>query len=382
MSRVVASVLVFLLAVAAIAVPSLAAPEPGPPAAVEDPSVAYCPVEEGSGRATVVHAASTVSGPLALATFTSGAFTGTAETEIGPSGAASVAIREVAALGTGASILELPSSDAGATSLIGGSNSLSAETCPSAPAERALLGGGSTLSGQSFLVQLMNPYAGEAVADLVIESDAGLESNSELENLIVPARSSVVIDLAEMLPGREWMNVAIEVTQGGAFAVGRFALGEDEALWNALEPAQDWYLTVPHGLDSHQVVIVADSSAVEYQIDIYTPDGLVEGHGEGEIEGQGSGGLRHRSGDACRLSGARRFDKPGLGVPPGQQRNRARPHRRSDDRCAGVAPPRSRIALGGEQRAGHPQPRARGRERFSGAPRGRGSRYRSRGPGG
>ncbi len=281
------SLLVLVLAVGAIAIPALAQPEPGPAAAVDQPAVAYCPIEEGSGRTTVINVASTASGPMTLATFASGTMTGSVETEIGASGGASVAIADVAALGTAGSVLDLPSSDASAISVIAGSTSISAETCPPAPAGHSLLGGGSTLSGQSFVVQLMNPYAGEAIVDLVIESDAGLESNPELEGVIVPARSSAVIDLAEILPGRAWMNVALEVTQGGAITVGRLAIGDDEAIWNAEVPAQDWFVTVPHGLESHQVVIAADNAAVEYQIDVYTPDGLEEAHGAGEIEARG-----------------------------------------------------------------------------------------------
>ena len=198
-----------------------------------------------------------------------------------------MAIGEVAALGTAGSVLDLPSSDASAVSVIAGSTSIAAETCPVAPGRHSILGGGSTLSGQSFLLQLMNPYAGEAIADLVIESDAGLESNPELENVIVPARSSAIVDLAELLPGRAWLNVVIEVKQGGAIAVGRLAIDDDEAIWNAAVPAQDWFITVPHGLESHQVVIAADNSPVEYQIDVYTPDGLEEARGAGEIEARG-----------------------------------------------------------------------------------------------
>ncbi len=287
MTPVVKSLLVLLLAAASIALPALAAPEPEPPAAVDTPAAAFCPVEEGSERSTTVDAVSTAVGPLDLTTFSAGVVTGTAQVEIGGARAASIPITDVAAVGTGAALVEPPTADAAAAAVFTGDISLSVDTCVAAPSSRVILGGGSTLDGHDLQVQLMNPYAGEAVADLVVQSDAGLESNSELEAVLVPPRSSVIVDLGELLPGRVWMNVTIEVAQGGLIATGREAVGGDDAVWHAVTPAEDWYIPVPHGLESHNIVIAADDSPVEYQIDVYTPDGLVEAHSAGEIDGRG-----------------------------------------------------------------------------------------------
>jgi hypothetical protein len=168
-----------------------------------------------------------------------------------------------------------------------GADSLAMDTCPVAAGGDLILGGGSTLSDQRFEVQLMNPYAGEAIVNLVVLSDAGLESSEALDTVIVPARSTVLVDLAEILPGREWMTVAIEVESGGVLAVGRLGIGTDNAIWDAVAPAQDWFIPVPHGLESRQVVIAARDSDVEYQIDFYGPDGLVEALESGQIPARG-----------------------------------------------------------------------------------------------
>ncbi len=287
MTPVLKSLLVFLLAATAVALPALAQPEPDPPAAVDASAVAFCPVEEGSERSTTVDAVSTTVGPLALTTFAAGVITGSAEVEMGATSAASIPITDVAAVGIGAALVEPPTADAGAAAVFTGDTSLAVDTCVPAPSSRVILGGGSTLDGHDLQVQLMNPYAGEAVADLVVQSDAGLESNAELEAVLVPPRSSVIIDLGELLPGRVWMNVIVEVAQGGLIVTGREAVGSDDAVWHAVTPAEDWFIPVPHGLESHNVVIAADDSPVEYQVDVYTPDGLVEAQTAGEIEGRG-----------------------------------------------------------------------------------------------
>jgi hypothetical protein len=64
-------------------------------------------------------------------------------------------------------------------------------------------------------------------------------------------------------------------------------VGGDDAAWHAVTPTEDWFIPVPHGLASHNVVIAADDSPVEYQVDVYTPDGLVEAQSSGEIEARG-----------------------------------------------------------------------------------------------
>jgi len=112
-------------------------------------------------------------------------------------------------------------------------------------------------------------------------------NRAQLDSVIVPARSTVVINLAEILPGREWMTVAIQVETGGVLAVGRLGIGSESAVWDAMAPAQEWFIPVPHGLESRQVVIAARDSDVEYQVDFFGPDGVVEALETGQITARG-----------------------------------------------------------------------------------------------
>ncbi|MEX2252120.1 MAG: DUF5719 family protein [Acidimicrobiia bacterium] len=281
------TLLVVALAAGALAVPALDPPQTAPVAAVDTPAMAVCAVEEGSGRSTTIGVASTVDGPGTMTAFAAGSTVGSLDFETGESRASSITVADVAAVGVGAALIELPATASAAASVVVGVDSLSIDTCPAASGSELILGGGSTLSDQRFEVQLMNPYAGKAIVNFTVQSDAGLESSAALDSVIVPARSSVLVNLAEVLPGREWMTVAIEVDTGGVLAVGRLGIGDDSATWDAVAPAQEWFVPVPHGLESRQVVIAARDFDVEYQIDFYGPDGLIEAFETGQITARG-----------------------------------------------------------------------------------------------
>jgi hypothetical protein len=279
--------MIVILAGGAVVLPPLDSPQPAPAAPVDPPAMAVCAIEEGSGRVTTVDVASAVDGSGTLTAFAAGSTVGAVDFETDTSNVSAIPMAEVAAVGIGGALLELPDLASAATTVVTGANSLAIDSCPVAAGGDLILGGGSTLSDQRFAVQLMNPYAGEAIVNFFVLSDAGLESSDALDSVIVPARSTILVDLAEILPGREWMTVAIEVDTGGVLAVGRLGIGSDNAIWSAVAPAQDWFVPVPHGLESRQVVIAAWDSDVEYQIDLYGPDGLVEAFESGQIPARG-----------------------------------------------------------------------------------------------
>jgi len=277
MTRILSAVVVVGLAAVAYFMPVPMAPEPGQPSAVDPPAVAVCAVEEGSGRQTTVGVVSTVNDEGLFTAFAGGTSAGSTNFFTGGSGSTSIDVSKVAAVGIAAGLVELPSADTATASVVQGAESLSAEGCASMPERITVLAGGSTLSGRTFEVQLMNPYSGRAIVDLVIQSEVGLESSGELEAVIVPPRSSIVVDLGDILPGRELLNVVIETTRGSVLAVGRYGETGDSAVWRAVEPAQEWFVPVAHGLGARSVLIANPSSVdVEYELDFYSADGVEE----------------------------------------------------------------------------------------------------------
>jgi len=283
------AILVAALTVGVLLIPRPEQPQAHEVAAVNAPAVAVCPVEEGSGRTTTIGVASGVNGEGRFTAFAAGVPAGSVTFSTGASGSAAIPIAEVAPLGTGAGLAELPGQDVAAASVFVGAQTTAVEGCLRTPTQQSLLAGGSTVSGERFQVQLMNPYAGEAVVDLIVQSESGLEAAPQLRGILVPARSSVVVDLAELLPGRQSLSIAIEVASGNVMTVGRFDAGADGALWHSVAPASDWYVPVPGGgLDGELVVSTGVAAEMTFQIDVYGAQGVIEGFREGVVPSRGA----------------------------------------------------------------------------------------------
>lgn len=276
--KVLALLLVVAAAAGAYLMPVPAVPESGPAPGVEEPAVAVCPVEEGSGRTTEISVLSTVDGPTALTLFTSGETAGSISQETGASGSVVVPVVDVAAVGTVGGLVEMPDARSATGAVVFGSESLSAETCATVPAPQTLITGGSTASGATFVLHLMNPYAGEALVRLDVQSEAGTESSDRFESVVVPSRSSRLIDFTDLIPGREAISVSIETIAGRVMAVGRGGTQHGSAIWQAVAPREDWFLPVPAGLGLKELVIATSSdSEVAFQVDVYASTGFEEG---------------------------------------------------------------------------------------------------------
>jgi hypothetical protein len=276
------------LAAVVLVMPGSDPPQAEPAAAVDPPPVAVCPVEEGSGRSTTVGIASTTNGEGRLTAFAGGGSVGSTTFSTGASGSVAVSLADVAALGTAAGLTELPGSDSAAGSLLIGTESVAMESCVSTPVQQTLLAGGATVSDVQYQVHLMNPYAGEAVVDLIVQSESGLESVPELRGISVPSRSSFLLDLSEILPGRETLSITVETVSGSVMAAGRYGVGADVALWHSVAPALDWHMPVPaSGSGGDLVISTGIAAEVEYQLDVYGPEGVVEAYQEGVVPSRG-----------------------------------------------------------------------------------------------
>jgi hypothetical protein len=236
----------------------------------------------------MVGIASRTNGEGRFTAFLGGGPVGSIPFSTGASGSTSIALADVAAVGTAAGLAELPGPDSAAGSLLMGTESVALEACLSTPIQQPLLAGGSTVSDVQYQVHLMNPYAGEAVVDLIVQSESGLEAIPELRGISVPSRSSEVLDLSEILPGRESLSITIEAVSGSVMAAGRYGFGADVALWRSVAPALDWFVPIPAGAAGGDLVISTGVAAeVEYQLDVYGPEGVVEAFQEGVVPARG-----------------------------------------------------------------------------------------------
>ncbi len=232
---------------------------------------------------------SSVNGQGRLSTFAAGTETGAVEFRTGPTGAVTIPAVDADAVGIAGGLVEMPSETTAAGVVTTGPGSRTAEVCADTPPAQAFISGGSTISGSMFEIQLINPYAGEASVDLNVTSDAGVESSDRFNAVVVPPLSTITVDLTQIIPGREAVAAEIETTRGSVLAYGRQTIDGRRALWRAVAPAQDWWLPVPPGEGTKQMRIANPESAeVEYQVDLYGPDGFVEGYETGVIGARGS----------------------------------------------------------------------------------------------
>lgn len=274
MSRALSILTLAALAAALVVLPAPARPEPGPAPAHNPSSFSVCPVIEGGGRTTQLAVASTVEGPAALTLFANGSTVGSIEMALGSNGATVIPIVDVAAVGTVGGLVELPSASAAAGSRILGAVSSTLESCITSIPAQVFLAGGSTAGQSEMTLHLMNPFAGDAVATLVVHSEAGRESNNRFSRVIVPSRGSAVMNLNEVISGREWVTVRVDVTRGRVAAAVRQTRGEAAAAWNAVEPGVSWLIPIPTGVDGRLVVASATPGSVEYQVDLYGAEGV------------------------------------------------------------------------------------------------------------
>lgn len=274
MSRVVALAAVATLAFGLFALPAPDRPGPAEPPERLAASFTVCPVIEGGGRTTEVAIASTVDGPAALTLFANGATVGSIGVSTGTSGATVIPVVDVAAVGTVGGLVELPTARSAAATIIHGALSSTLESCVTSIPGQTFLTGAATSGERGFTLHLMNPFAGDAVATLTVSSEVGLENNPRFESLIVPSRGSVVLDMSSLLPGRERLSMRVDVTAGRVVAVGRQSDGAGTAVWNAVEPGVDWFIPIPSDAVGRVVIGNASEGEVEYQVDVYGPDGV------------------------------------------------------------------------------------------------------------
>jgi hypothetical protein len=286
--KYLAIVVMVVAAAAATLLPAPDAADPGPVPGTEPPSVAICPIVQAGERATSVAVLSSVNGEGRLISFAAGSETGILEFRTGRLGAVTLAAAEAGAVGNAGGLVEMPSETTAAAVVIAGPSSRAAESCADIPDGQIFISGGSTASGGLFEIQLINPYAGEAVVNLTVTTDTGIESNDRFNAVIVPPLSAITLDMNQIIPGRETISANIETARGSVLAYGRQTIDGEVALWRAVAPGEDWWLPVPEGGATKEMVIATPENAeIEYQVDLYGPDGYIEAHDTGVIGPRG-----------------------------------------------------------------------------------------------
>lgn len=285
--RYVALVVVALLAAAVFVVPEPTEPVADAPPAASGAPFAVCPLGESARRSTRVVVAGSGAGTAEASVFSAGEIVASDTVDIGADGVGLVEVDDLTGLALAPVLMALP--EAAPVGSVMEGEGRSASGCGPGASETVVLPGGVTTEGEAFEIRLANPFAGSASVSLLAASEVGTESDPSLDEVVVPPRGVVTVDLAELLRGRLGMSVAVTTTEGRVVASAVQAGGGDTATWQAVVPALDWYVPVPRPAEVETSLVLAAPGPAEvaYQLDVYGPDGVEEAAVEGVVPARG-----------------------------------------------------------------------------------------------
>ena len=282
--KLIHALIVVALTVGAAALPQVDGAEPGNLPASVSPPIAICPVVATAGIGTEIGLLSSVNGPVRLSGFAAGGETGSADTEIGSSGASRFPAAELGVVGEVGVLAEFPTDDTTAAVLLNGQGVFASSVCAGVPSGETVLGAGSTADDATLKLLLLNPYAGEATVDITVTSENGIESAPEFTGVVIPALSARQLDMNEIVPERVSLSMVVQARTGSVLTYGIGGVGERRALWRGKTPEVDNWLMVPPGAAGRELFISSPSgSEIEYQVDLYGPEGLVVAFSEGSL---------------------------------------------------------------------------------------------------
>lgn len=147
--------------------------------------------------------------------------------------------------------------------------------------------------GQPSVLELANPDAGPAVADVVLHGPSGIVDAPSLRGVAVPGQGVVRVELAEVVPRRGDLALHVTTTRGrvGAAVLDRFddlGAGASGSEWAASQgdPAEDVLLLGLPGGEARREVVVANTTddAARVRLSVVTADSVFTPEGSPGIE--------------------------------------------------------------------------------------------------
>lgn len=147
--------------------------------------------------------------------------------------------------------------------------------------------GMATNGDESSTLVLTNPFGVEAAVQLEAVSEFGLDTPSDLEQVRIPAATTLRVDFNRTLAGRDRLSVALTPMSGLVVAGMRRAGENDVAVSEALAGNTEWYFAVPDfGINGaiHLRALAVGETA--YRIDRIGADVLADPLAEGTVTSQ------------------------------------------------------------------------------------------------
>ncbi len=176
---------------------------------------------------------------------------------VAPSSVTEVSLGQLGPGISAAAVVDLQSGQVAAELSVSGSQGDGDVTpCASSGSGQWYFADASTARDASLLLSLFNPFPEDAIADLSFSSEQGRAAPGDLQGVVVPARTLVVLDIAEQVRRRESLATALTVRTGRLVAtqnLGRTVPGRAGVSLTLGAPslAPVWYF--PDGLAANGV---------------------------------------------------------------------------------------------------------------------------------
>lgn len=159
--------------------------------------------------------------------------------------------------------------------------------CISATADPVAVLGMATSGGQTSILILTNPFAVEASVQLEAVSEFGIDTPTDLEQVRIPAATSLELDFNQTLAGRDTLSFAITPLSGSVIAGMRRAGESDVAASEAIAGSTEWYFALPDfGIDGAIHLRALAEGDTAFRIDRIGTDVLAEAVADGTIRPQ------------------------------------------------------------------------------------------------
>lgn len=244
----------------------------GPDRAV--PSNVACPVRTGREASSSLDVASILPGDARVFASFGGNTVADETLAIGVGLGASLDLSERVGTSTVGIVVDLPEGSSGAAIVTESDVVLTASNCTVAVRGETAIAGVSTAAEESLDLVLANPYSNDAIVEIRTVSEAGADSASELESVLVPARSVTTIDLAQILPLRNRLSIRILVERGVVHAVAVQSSENERMVVEAVEPAREWIVPLPAtGTLPIVTMLPTAGVGVDYSVDTFGDGG-------------------------------------------------------------------------------------------------------------
>lgn len=286
--RIVALVVVAVLAAAAFVVPQASRPVPRAPEASAPAPYTVCPLGEGARRSTALTVVGGEAGEVTANVFSGTEIQASGEVTMSETGTGVLEVDDLTGLARAPLLLGLDDPSRAVETVLSGAG-VAGAACSPGSADAQVVLGGATAEGSTYTLIVANPFAGSATVDILAASEVGAESDPALQGVVVPSRSLVPVGLDNVLPGRQQMSAAVVTSQGRVVAGALHETDNDFSASVGEQAGLDWYVPVP-GIENTRrsiVLFAPGTSEVPFQLDVYSSDGVVEAAYEDVVPAQG-----------------------------------------------------------------------------------------------